>query len=117
MQESSGQVTGKGMIENSFAINEDNGRHTNDSVMTTSEANNGLQVEKTRSATMHKSTKLAKVESEDMAGELKIHRSASMSDKRVRLDRNGNPITTVIGAFSVETRRLLIKQKKLATLR
>ena len=35
----------------------------------------------------------------------------------MRYDRNGNPITTVIGAFSVETRRQLLKQKKLASLR
>ena len=85
--------------------------------MSSSEVNNGLQVDKARSGTMHKSMKQAKVESDDMAGELKITRSASMTDKRVRYDRNGNPITTVIGAFSVETRRLLVKQKKLATLR
>ena len=100
----------------------DSGKQLEHSVMTTSEVNRDTlvsaknddefstlpEIEKTRSATVHKN-KAAKVEDDGMAsGELRIHRSASVSGKPTRYDRNGNPITTVIGAFSVETRRAAV---------
>ena len=71
--------------------------------MTTSEL---PPIEKNRSATMAKGSKMGgKVADEDLTGDLRVSRSASVSDKRARYDRNGNPITTVIGTFSIETRR------------
>ena len=68
-------------------MTDDSGKQLEHSVMTTSEVNrdteDGFQatlpeIEKMRSATVHKS-KAAKVADDDMASELRIHRSASVT--------------------------------------
>ena len=77
------------------------------SQVTKEETEETLPEVKARSATIAK--KAAKVEDDDDLAIIEKTRSATVSDKRQRLDRHGNPITTVIGAFSVETRKLLLK--------